>query len=77
LVLVLGLLGFMSCPIFSFIAWALGSNDLRAMRAGRMDKSGEGLTVAGMILGMIVSLLWMLFGLLLMGILVIALAARL
>src|SRR5439155_25646412 len=29
LVLVLGLLGVCSCPLFSFVAWGLGSHDLR------------------------------------------------
>ena len=57
LIFVLGLLGFMSCPIFSLLAWVMGSHDLGEMRAGRMDRSGEGLTQAGQILGMIVSVL--------------------
>ncbi len=64
LVLVLGLLGFMgTCPIFSFLAWVMGSHDLREMRAGRMDNSGEGITLTGMVLGMIVSILWIVVGL--------------
>jgi hypothetical protein len=63
LVLVLGLLGFAgTCPIFSFLAWVMGSHDLREMRAGRMDRSGESTTVAGMIFGMIVSILWIIAG---------------
>src|SRR5262245_43765223 len=57
LILVLGLLGFMTCPIFSLMAWVMGSHDLAEMRAGRMDRSGEGLTQAGQVLGMILSLL--------------------
>ncbi|MEX2173418.1 MAG: hypothetical protein WD872_03595 [Pirellulaceae bacterium] len=61
LVLVLGLVGFISgCPIFSLMAWVMGSSDLREMRAGRMDPSGEGVTQAGQILGMILSVLWIL-----------------
>ena len=40
------------------MAWVMGSNDLREMRSGRMDKSGEGLTQVGQLLGMILSLLW-------------------
>ena len=59
LILILGLLGFiMTCPIFSLMAWVMGSHDLAEMRAGRMDKSGEGLTQVGRVLGMILSLLW-------------------
>ena len=53
----LGLLGFMSCPIFSLMAWVMGSHDLAEMRAGRMDRSGEGLTQAGQVLGMILSMI--------------------
>ena len=42
LILILGLLGFMiNCPIFCLMAWVMGSSDLREMRAGRMDPSGE------------------------------------
>jgi phage FluMu protein Com len=59
LILVLGILGLVvNCPIFSFMAWAMGSADLREIQAGRMDPSGEGLTRAGHILGMILSILW-------------------
>jgi len=39
------------------VAWVMGNNDLAAMRAGRMDRSGEGLTQAGRILGIISSIL--------------------
>ncbi len=54
LVLVLGVLGWVGfCPLFGIVAWAMGSSDLRAMRAGHMDPSGRGLTQAGMVLGMI------------------------
>jgi hypothetical protein len=72
LILVLGLLGFAVCFIFSIMAWVMGSNDLREMEAGRMDRSGMDLTRAGMILGMIVSVLAILsvlaaFGLIFLG----------
>src|SRR5438552_3387684 len=39
--------------IFGPIAWVMGNADLRAMRAGTMDPSGEGQTNTGRILGMI------------------------
>jgi hypothetical protein len=59
LVLVLGILGWVfSCPVFSVIAWVLGSSDLREMREGRMDPGGQGLVQAGHILGVIYTLLW-------------------
>ena len=64
LILLLGLLGIIlePCPgpIFAIAAWVMGSNDLREMDAGRMDKSGSDLTRAGMIMGMIISVLWIL-----------------
>lgn len=46
---------FISCIglAFSIAAWVMGRHDLREMRAGRMDPSGQGLTQAGMILGIV------------------------
>ena len=52
-VLTLGILGFLVCFICGIIAWVMGNNDLREMRAGTMDPSGQGLTQAGRICGMI------------------------
>jgi hypothetical protein len=76
LVLVLGLLGFAGiCPIFSFLAWIMGSHDLREIRAGRMDRTGESATLAGMIFGMIVSLLWLAAAVILSIVALIALVA--
>jgi ribosomal protein S27E len=77
LILVMGLLGFVvGCPIFSMIAWVLGSRDLRAMRSGRMDRSGEGATLAGMILGIIVSVFWLLTAFILLAIALVAIAVQ-
>ena len=56
LVLVFGILG-LCCIIFPILAWVWGSNDLKEMAAGRMDRSGEGLTKAGKIIGMIFTIL--------------------
>jgi len=53
LILAFGILAWMTCFLFGVAAWAMGVEDLRAMRAGEMDPSGEGLTRAGMILGAI------------------------
>ena len=39
--------------IFGLMAWIMGSADLREMREGRMDPSGEGMTQAGRIMGMV------------------------
>jgi len=53
LILALGILGLVCCFICGIVAWVMGSNDLREMAAGRMDPSGQGLTQAGKICGMI------------------------
>jgi hypothetical protein len=53
LILVFGILAWSVCPIFGFLAWIMGSSDLRQMRAGRMDPRGESLTQVGSVLGMI------------------------
>jgi hypothetical protein len=57
LILALGIMAFVvACPVLSFLAWAMGTSDLREMRAGRMDPSGMNMTQAGMMLGMLVSI---------------------
>ncbi len=53
IVLVLGILGIVVCFITGIIAWVMGNKDLSAMRAGTMDPTGEGLTQAGRICGII------------------------
>lgn len=52
-VLTFGILGFMCCFAFAIAAWVMGASDLREMRAGVMDPSGRGLTQAGMIIGIV------------------------
>ena len=52
-ILVFGILGLVICVIFGIVAWVMGNGDLRAMAEGRMDPTGEGLTKAGRICGMI------------------------
>ena len=64
LILVLGILGWMVCPIFSMFAWSMGATDLRRMRAGRMDRSGYSLTQAGYVLGFLLCAIW---GVMLLG----------
>jgi len=39
--------------ILAIAAWVMGNGDLKAMRAGRMDPSGRGMTNAGMIIGIV------------------------
>ena len=56
-VLTLGILGLVICLICGIIAWVMGAGDLRKMREGRMDRSGQGTTQAGMICGIIGTIL--------------------
>lgn len=61
LVLILGLLGFLMCPLIGPAAVFLGHSDLAAMKSGRMDPDGHGLTLAGLIVGWIATgivILW-------------------
>ncbi len=57
LILAFGLLSWIVCPVFGFVAFLLGSADLKEMDAGRMDPSGHGLTQAGYIVGLIHAIL--------------------
>jgi predicted Zn finger-like uncharacterized protein len=50
--LVLGIVGIVLGPM----AWSMGNNDLREMRAGRMDPEGEGSTNAGRVCGIIATI---------------------
>jgi hypothetical protein len=68
IILALGILGLVCCFICGIIAWVMGSNDLKEMAAGRMDPSGQGMTNAGKICGMVSVILqvvglviWLLF----------------
>jgi hypothetical protein len=61
LILALGILGWAVCAVFAPFAWGMGSGDLKAMRSGEMNPEGMGLTQAGMILGMIQTILLLLF----------------
>lgn len=56
-ILVLGICSLVVCGLLGPVAWIMGNNDLQAMAAGRMDPSGEGMTKAGKILGMIATIL--------------------
>ena len=57
MILVFGILGIVICMPLGIVAWVMGSADLKAMREGRMDQSGESLTQVGRILGIIGTLL--------------------
>jgi len=60
LILVLGILGLVICQPLGIAAWIMSAGDLREMRSGRMDPTGESLTQAGRICGIIASVLFVL-----------------
>lgn len=62
LVSLVGGLSFCVPVVIGPIAWALGSYDLREMREERMDPSGEGMTRAGQVCGIISTVLLLLAG---------------
>jgi hypothetical protein len=72
--LILGL--FFACPVLSIMAWVMGNGDLREMRAGRMDPSGSSQTQAGQIMGMVVSLLWIITSVILLFLFLLAAASN-
>jgi hypothetical protein len=60
LILVLGILSFVLCPLFGLISWSMGTNALRRLdEADVHDGSERGLANAGRICGIVSSLLWM------------------
>lgn len=65
--LVLGIIGIVCCGFLGPVAWILGKQELAAIAAGQSPASGEGVAKAGMILGIIATillafgLLWILF----------------
>lgn len=63
LVLILGILAlvFNVCCIPGILAWIFGASDLKQMKAGTMDREGEGLTKAGYICGIIGTCMMILF----------------
>jgi uncharacterized iron-regulated membrane protein len=61
--LVLGIIGIVCCGLLGPVAWILGRQELNAIAAGQSPASGEGVAKAGMILGIIATVL-LAFGLL-------------
>jgi hypothetical protein len=58
-VLTLGILSLIfHCVPLGLIAWGMGHSDLKAMRGREMDRAGEGTTRAGMICGIISSVMF-------------------
>lgn len=66
-ILVLGLLGLLLCAPLGIAAWVMGNSDLEKIQRGVMDPEGKGLTQAGRILGIVSTILliiWCICGLL-------------
>lgn len=51
--LVLGILGLVLCGVLAPFAWWLGSAELKDIKAGLAPQSGQGLAIAGVVLGII------------------------
>jgi len=65
LILGFGIVGIVCCNVIAPAAWIMGQSDLNQIRSGRMDPAGRGLTQAGMVLGIIGTVLLALQGVLL------------
>ena len=62
LILVLGIVSFFCCGIIlGPIAWIMGAGDLKKIAAGQISQEAKGLTQAGMICGIISTILWILY----------------
>ena len=59
-VLVMGLLGMLVFAPIGTVAWILAARDLGAMNRGEMDPEGRGQTTAGLVLGIIATVLMVL-----------------
>jgi hypothetical protein len=57
-VLVLGIISILCSQLAGPVAWYLGDKELKAIRAGMAPASGEGTAKAGMIMGIIASILF-------------------
>ena len=67
-ILVIGILSIICCQIAGPIAWYMGRQELRRIRAGLVSRQDEGTAKTGMILGIVSTVL------LTLGILLVALA---
>ncbi|MFB3894756.1 MAG: DUF4190 domain-containing protein [bacterium] len=55
--LVLGILGIVCCGVIAPFAWYIGSAELKQIKAGLSSQAGKGFAQAGMIMGIIGSVL--------------------
>jgi uncharacterized membrane protein YjgN (DUF898 family) len=61
MILILGILGVICCGLLAPVAWVMGNKELKAIRAGQLPATNEGMTRAGQILGIIGTIL-LIFG---------------
>ena len=73
-VFVLGILGLVVFPLLAPFAWVIGNQELAAIDAGHRSPNNRGLAQAGRILGIVVSILLVLFVVLVFGVVAISLA---
>jgi len=57
MILVFGIISIVMCSPLGPFAWIMGRSDLKLMDAGIKDPNGKGLTLAGMVLGIISTIL--------------------
>lgn len=55
--LILGILGIICCGLLAPVAWYMGSQETKAIAAGMAPRESEGMAKAGMILGIIGTIL--------------------
>jgi len=66
--LILGIVGIVCCQICAPFAWWMGKQEVESVRAGLSPAANEGMAKAGMILGIVgtvllgLTFIWMLFG---------------
>lgn len=74
LILALGILSFFVCAPLAIAAWVMGNKDLADMDAGIMDDSGRANTQAGRIAGIVVTVLWVIQMLVVVGFVIFMIA---
>ena len=57
LILALGIIGLVACAPVGIFAWVMGKKDLAAIDGGSMDPTGRGTTQAGMVCGIVATVL--------------------
>lgn len=78
LILVLGIISLVTviCLPLGPVAWLLGKADMDSIDSGRMDPEGRGMTQAGMVCGIISTLVMILGLLIVVAVLTIAILAN-